>query len=246
MRRGRSCATLAAWLDVPRATAMAEAWHHGEHDLEPASRRVLREVEGLQSVPNGDRLTHRGLNASSFRLLGPPLLACAGGLTSFGRGDNKKRFCLADDKRAEMTTASHTERPRRVLFSIGSNNELDFEYASLDAFDAIYVFDCTLPEGNISAGGYCAQHSCDRRQPEKRRQPTPMEKAAFDQLWTKLRFIPVCLGNPAASTTSRRYEGYAELMRLTGEQSGPELLKMDLEGWVRDACVSNELKHTRH
>ena len=68
-----------------------------------------------------------------FDVLGPIVAHCRSGMSSFGKGDEEKRFCLSEDR-------------ERFLISIGSNDQWGFEEAALSTgkFDRIHVFDCTL------------------------------------------------------------------------------------------------------
>lgn len=276
---------------VPEAVAAASAWHGPGGGAATA----LAAARG-----GGD-----GSPAASFRLLGPQGPPCAGGLSAFGQQDDEKRFCMH---------AVHQAAGRRVLWSIGCNNEFGFEQAAFDAFDKIYVFDCTLPNNTISAHG-----AASRRRSRETTEARQQRQAAFDKLLSKLTFFPVCLSAghegrrppPSRGTSSqlpgheivepasrssrsllsqsghpgseRQYATYAELLALTGEcgalmvpwphahcsfllhflrhrtalgspcgtalvspdvaalmcgcaalsgePRGPELLKMDIEGW---------------
>ena len=215
---------------VRRATAAADLWHA----TGAAAELGAIQREGALGAPQ-----------TSFRLLGPVGPSCAGGLRSFGTGDDEKRFCLS--------TVKH-----RVLWSIGSNNEFGFELAAFEQFEKIYVFDCTLPNNTISAeGAHWRKHyreTADAR---------ALRLSNFARLLTKVTFFPVCLSAPTdailstqpplpttstrrsvtgdghgTAATTRRYATYAELLSLTGESRGPDLLKMDIEGWEWAALTS--------
>jgi hypothetical protein len=70
-----------------------------------------------------------------FDVLGPIVAHCRSPMSSFGTGDEEKRFCL------------HGSRERQpFLVSIGSNDLWDFETAVLSTgkFKRVHVFDCTL------------------------------------------------------------------------------------------------------
>lgn len=178
----------------------------------------------------------------------------------------------------------HVPWRRRVLWSVGSNNQLGFEEDAAHAFDAVYVFDCTLPNNTLAP-------------------KVPISP----QLRRKLKFLPYCLksadgargeltGASAGSITAgqrrgehqrgtelrgsgqrggqhdhtslrehrggeqhergrrepeRAYLSYIELLTLTGEARGPELIKMDIEGWewsvlhAMAAGASGWPQHTR-
>ena len=215
-RNQRACKARHGFLRVQPALQAAHRWYTGGSDP------ILREVELAQARGRAGE-TNRLIksradfrpNASSFRLLGPIGPACDGGLRSYGKGDLEKRVCVAS-----FTAAS---RSRRVLFSIGCNNEFGFESAAARDFDRIYVFDCTLPKNALNLIGTSATLSLDHS--------AAGSSSNLARLQAKMTFFPVCLGHPSASTPERRYANYSELLSLTGEMRGPDLLKMDIEGW---------------
>ena len=226
-----SCHPRAGYVDVEAALQQASAWHDGGKNATLATL-ALYQSAGYARFPYGGR-PYRGWSSLALGPIGPK---CDGGFTVLGEGDARKKVCLS------ANAAGGASSSRRVLWSIGCNNEFGFEEAAVAHFDWIYVFDCTLPEHRYTL----------------RTQPTPSERAQnvteahrlriVQRLRAKMTFFPVCLA--AANAThyvnrtqareagrrfetgqERRFGTYAELLALTGEARGPAFVKMDIEGW---------------
>ena len=160
-----------------------------------------------------------------FDVVGPIGPACrAGNMTSFGEGDEEKRFCMpsaepAAPGRGAAGRAAAAAHAPRVLFSIGSNDQWDFELAAVrgGAFDRIHVFDCTLPGDGLP-----------------RKMPASLEgHVAFHAACLAPEAHTEAVKDVAAGTQARvrRYETYETLVGLANETTPPELVKMDIEGW---------------
>jgi hypothetical protein len=95
-----------------------------------------------------------------------------------------------------------------VVFSIGSNNQFEFEESVHEAFPSsctIHTFDCTVAL------------------------PTPPQEVP-------LQFHKVCLGARKESIDGKAFASLHDMVEMTGG-SQPTLLKMDIEGWEWVALV---------
>lgn len=101
-----------------------------------------------------------------------------------------------------------TIKDKCVVFSIGSNNQFEFEESVHEAFPsacAIHTFDCTVAV------------------------PTPPEQVP-------LHFHKVCLGAKKEIIEGKAFASLHDMVEMTGG-SQPTLLKMDIEGWEWVALV---------
>jgi len=117
-------------------------------------------------------------------------------------GDEERYVCGY----REMATTSREEKC--VIFSVGSNNQFEFEESVRAGFPsscAIHTFDCTVAV------------------------PTPPKDVP-------LTFHKVCLGARKETIDGRAFASLQDMIDMTGG-SQPTVLKMDIEGWEWTALV---------
>jgi len=131
-----------------------------------------------------------------------------------GKGYAGKRVCLGPedtrDPSVEPQSDAEVGKRRCVIMSIGSNDQWGFEADAHEKLNCeVHTFDCTLGR-------------------------KPRHKPAIDAI----KFHDVCLGDVNADIDGRKYRTYAELLVLAGRDSGPFILKMDIEGFEYDVLKS--------
>ena len=178
-----TCDDWAGYTNVTSATAAVRHWHDGGKAV------VFSPLQARQLSPGANTLAAEN---SSFLMLGPLGPSCADDLQHLGYRDDEKILCMTQLRLATQ---------RRILWSVGSNNRFGFEEAAASQFDAIFVFDCTLP-GAI-------------------RVP--------DRLEAKLKFLPYCLSATGGTNSFKSYRELITI--TGGEANAPTVLKMDIEGW---------------
>ena len=208
-----SCSPLDAFVGTHKAIRSAAAFHRGGGSLQVQAALLNQGTKKDWNEGRGDlppklppwKCDRSRGQACYFDSAGPIGPFCRSNMTTFGAGDEEKRFCLVHRQQAKAA---------RVLFSIGSNDQWQFETTAIlnGAFDHVHVFDCTLPGDGL---------------------PKAMPKS----IEAHVTFHPYCLAKkpheePAMDGKPRkRYTTYESLVRMAGVGSAPELLKMDVEGW---------------
>ena len=147
--------------------------------------------------------TGRPLGKEKWEFLGPVTPVCPVQLTTFGRPNNvdeQKTFCLTDTFFSKFNQSS---RESCIVFSIGGNNQWDFEIDVHKRTNCrIHTFDCTV-DGLVP--------------------PTIADRTTFHQL---------CIDGEdhTNSANGRKYKTLESLISITGGKR-PTLLKIDVEGF---------------
>jgi hypothetical protein len=137
-------------------------------------------------------------------IAGPVGPACKHPLTAFGGGDDEKRACLHPDDLSKMGKQKSSEQnPDCTVYSIGSNNQWDFEMSIYNKTSCrIETFDCT----------------CDGNVPNKIKDRT--------------RFHKICLGDRNKTVNGKQHLSWSEMNSVVGVKSAPSYLKIDIEGKI--------------
>ena len=131
-----------------------------------------------------------------FNLVGPVGPKCRN-IESFGTGDEEKRVC--------GLRRNNSMRSECTIFSIGSNNQWNFEESIFKTSECIvHVFDCTVARG--------------------------VEPPAY--IRSRVTLYKVCIGDKDyTSKDSKIFSTWESLLKLVGMTKAPTFLKMDVEGW---------------
>lgn len=137
-----------------------------------------------------------------FDMLGPIGPRCRTPIESYGNGDEEKRACGLQQLQ-KLNQVSTDTKHECVIYSIGSNNQWDFEVAIVQKTDCrVETFDCTVPNA---------------RPPE--------------HVKHRVRFHPLCVSDADYELDGRKYVSWKTLNQITGVPTQPTFLKMDIEGY---------------
>jgi hypothetical protein len=174
-----------------------------EADIDRSNRVVRIARGGNMPLPS-----HK--NYERFDMIGPVAFAC-NDLRAFGSPGDEERY---------MCWRSAFNQPGCTVFSVGSNNQYEFEEsaASIAEACAIHTFDCTVDVPIIPEG-----------------------------LKSRVTFHKLCLGDrDFIDSHGRKYTTFTGLVKAAGIQRAPDLLKMDIEGYEWKALlalISSAEKH---
>lgn len=141
-----------------------------------------------------------------FNYLGPIGPTCASKWESFGTGDEEKRVCggLQQLNNKVVTKEGKNETKKCVVYSVGSNNQYGFEEAVFKRTQCfVEIFDCTI-NGTFTPPAY---------------------------IRSRIRTHNVCLGSKTEVVKGRQFMNWTSLNALTGLNTNPDFLKMDIEGY---------------
>lgn len=142
-----------------------------------------------------------------FNYLGPVGPTCASDWVSFGNGDEEKRVCgglqLYGDHHKAKGLKGKKESKNCVVYSVGSANQYLFEEEVFNRTNCfVEIFDCTVKEFTPPA-----------------------------YIQSRIRTHKVCLGSKTEVIGGRQFMSWTSLNALTGLNTNPDFLKMDIEGY---------------
>ena len=170
------------------------------------------ELDGIMKVDGNNGNRHR-----EFNYLGPIGPTCTSEWVSYGSGDEEKRVCgelqlhhhYHHVNKAALVEG-HRESNKCVVYSVGSNNQFLFE---IDIFNRttcfVEIFDCTVSTFTP---------------------PTYIQ--------SRIRTHKVCLGSKTEIIEGRQFMNWTSLNALTGLNTNPDFLKMDIEGFEYEVLHS--------
>lgn len=132
-----------------------------------------------------------------FNLLGPVGPMCKLPLEKYGGGDLEKRACGLQQLQHSKLFSGDC-----VVFSVGGNNQWDFELNVAQSTDCkIHTFDCTV-DGVVP-----------------------------NNIKSKTSFHKVCLGDKDETIDGKTFLSWESLLSAVNVSSSPTYLKMDIEGY---------------
>eukprot|EP01036_Dinobryon_divergens_P022609 gene22609-30881_t len=151
---------------------------------------------------------NEGVRHREFNYLGPIGPTCASEWVSYGTGDEEKRVCgglqLHRHQHGKaIAIEGRKESKSCIVYSVGSKNQYKFEEAIFNRTKCfVEIFDCTV--GAFTPPAY---------------------------IQSRIRTHKVCLGSKTEVVRGRQFMNWTSLNALTGLNTNPDFLKMDIEGY---------------